>query len=125
MNTVGITPEDYSPQEQLYVWALFDPSRPRLVGELELGPLLPDCAQFRYLPGWWHFPLSEDLPLISGHTFSAQEKSSAPGALASVLLRLALDGYYDLSPAYDVVPSLQNGLSGPRSGHSRSALQPR
>jgi len=40
-----------------------------------------DCATFRYDSQWWHFPLSEDLPLLHGQVFTAGERGSAPGAL--------------------------------------------
>ena len=40
-------------------------------------------------------------------------------------LRLGFDGYYDLSPAYDVVPSLQNlGYQAMLGGHVRGGIQP-
>lgn len=81
MNTTEIDPRTYVPQDQLYVWALVNPDNPTLVGEVRLSPLVADCATFSYAPTWWHFPLSEDLPLIAGQSFSAGERSSAPGAL--------------------------------------------
>jgi serine/threonine-protein kinase HipA len=79
--TPGVDPHTYQPQDQLYVWALVDPSNPVLVGELSLSRLLADCALFTYTPAWWHFALSEDLPIIAGQTYSAGERGSAPGAL--------------------------------------------
>lgn len=81
MTTQGVNPRSYLPQDQLYVWALVDPANPTLVGEVRLSQLLPDCALFAYAPAWWNFPLSEDLPIIQGQTFSAGERGSAPGAL--------------------------------------------
>lgn len=78
---LGVDPLTYLPQDQLYVWALVDPSNPVLVGELSLSRLLADCALFTYTPAWWHFALSEDLPIIAGQTYSAGERGSAPGAL--------------------------------------------
>lgn len=81
MTANGINPRSYVPQDQLYVWALVDPSNPTLVGELKLSRLVSDCATFAYAPQWWNFPLSEDLPIIQGHVFSAGMQGSAPGAL--------------------------------------------
>lgn len=84
MNQPGLTnvdPRTYTPQDHLYVWAVVDPDNPVLVGELGLSQLVPDCATFTYAPTWWHFPLSEDLPLIVGQNFSAGKRGSAPGAL--------------------------------------------
>lgn len=81
MNPTGINARSYVPQDQLYVWALVDPAHPVLVGQLQLSPLVSDCATFTYAPGWWHFPLSEDLPLVPGQVFSAGQRHSAPGAV--------------------------------------------
>lgn len=81
MNVQGVDPRTYVPQDRLYLWALVNPSKPVLVGELGLSQLVSDCATFVYAPGWWNFPLSEDLPLIEGHTFSAALRGSAPGAI--------------------------------------------
>ena len=81
MTTNGVTPRTYVPQDKLYVWILLDPSNPTLVGEVALSQLVSDCATFAYAPEWWNFPLSEDLPVIAGHTFSARTSGSAPGAL--------------------------------------------
>ena len=81
MSDHGIDPRTYVPQDQLYVWALVDPDNPVLVGEVRLSQLVADCATFAYANTWWNFPLSEDLPLITGQDFSAGERSSAPGAL--------------------------------------------
>ncbi|MBI2749543.1 MAG: type II toxin-antitoxin system HipA family toxin [Burkholderiales bacterium] len=81
MTTPVVDPRTYVPQDTLYVWALVDPTNPTLVGEVSLARLVPDCATFSYASAWWHFPLSEDLPLIAGQTFSAGERGSAPGAL--------------------------------------------
>lgn len=77
----AITPRSYVPQDQLYVWALVNPAQPVLVGELRLSQLVADCATFTYEPQWWHFPLSEDLPLVAGQEFTAGERGSAPGAI--------------------------------------------
>ena len=81
MTAPGVTPASYVPQEPLYVWALVNPAQPALVGPLGLSALLPDCATFSYQPDWWHFALSEDLPLIQGQIFSAGERGRAPGAI--------------------------------------------
>lgn len=77
----GIDPLTYQPQDQLYVWALVDPSNPVLVGEVSLSRSVADCAIFTYAPAWWNFALSEDLPIIAGQSYSAGERGSAPGAL--------------------------------------------
>ena len=81
MTEPAITPRAYIPQDQLYVWALLNPAAPTLVGEVSLSRLVADCATFSYAPGWWNLPLSEDLPMVAGQTFSAGEKNTAPGAL--------------------------------------------
>jgi len=81
MNTPSVDPRTYTPQDQLYLWALINPAAPTLVGEIQLSALVHDCATFTYAPSWWHFPLSENLPLIGGQTFSAGQRHSAPGAL--------------------------------------------
>ena len=78
---MGVNARSYVPQDQLYLWALVNPAQPTLVGELRLSQLVADCATFRYGEGWWHFPLSEDLPLLAGQEFTAGERSSAPGAI--------------------------------------------
>lgn len=81
MTAPDITPSTYVPQDVLYVWALVNPAAPTLVGELRLSGLVPERATFAYDASWWQFPLSEDLPLVQGQTFSAGEKGSAPGAI--------------------------------------------
>ena len=81
MSAPAITAGSYVPQDTLTVWALVNPAAPTLVGELRLSQLVPDCATFAYDASWWQFPLSEDLPLVPGQTFSASEKGSAPGAI--------------------------------------------
>jgi serine/threonine-protein kinase HipA len=81
MTAPDITPGTYVPQDTLHVWALVKPAAPTLVGELRLSELVPDCATFAYDNAWWNFPLSEDLPLVPGQTFSAGERGSAPGAI--------------------------------------------
>lgn len=77
----GVDARSYVPQDQLYLWALANPAQPVLAGELRLSKLVADCATFRYGEGWWHFPLSEDLPLATGQEFTAGERGSAPGAI--------------------------------------------
>lgn len=77
----GVDARSYVPQDQLYLWALVNPAQPALVGELRLSQLVADCATFRYGDAWWHFPLSEDLPLVTGQEFTAGERGSAPGAI--------------------------------------------
>ncbi len=77
----GVMPASYVPQDELHLWMLVKPSAPAYVGSLRLNELVPDCASFRYAPSWWQFPLSEDLPLVSGQSFSANERGSAPGAI--------------------------------------------
>ena len=77
----GVTARSYVPQDQLALWALVNPAQPVLVGELRLSQLVADCATFRYSEGWWHFALSEDLPLATGQEFTAGERGSAPGAI--------------------------------------------
>jgi serine/threonine-protein kinase HipA len=81
MSAPAITAGSYVPQDTLFVWALVNPAAPTLVGKLQLSQLVPDCATFAYDASWWQFPLSEDLPLVPGQTFSAGEKGSAPGAI--------------------------------------------
>ena len=79
--TGPVSPSTYVPQDPLYVWALVNPAQPALVGELRLSQLVADCATFTYEALWWNFPLSEDLPLVPGQTFTAGERGSAPGAI--------------------------------------------
>ena len=81
MTTRSITPASYTPQDALFLWALVNPKTPTLVGELGLSQLVPDCVTFAYDAAWWQLPLSEDLPLVAGQVFSANEKGSAPGAI--------------------------------------------
>ena len=76
-----IDPRTYVPQDELHLWALVNPAQPVHVGTLRLSRLVPDCATFTYGEPWWHFPLSEDLPVLPGQTFTAGEKGSAPGAI--------------------------------------------
>ena len=75
MSAPAITAGSYVPQDTLFVWALVIPAAPTLLGTLQLSQLVPDCATFAYDASWWQFPLSEDLPLVPGQTFSAGEKA--------------------------------------------------
>ena len=81
MTEPTIHPSTYVPQDQLYVWAMVNPVSPTLVGQVSLSQLVADCATFTYATDWWHFPLSEDLPLVQGQMFSAGQRDTAPGAL--------------------------------------------
>lgn len=76
-----VSPRTYVPQDRLYVWAMVNPVAPTLVGEVGLSQLVSDCATFTYAPEWWHFALSEDMPLIQGQTFTTGQKNTAPGAI--------------------------------------------
>ena len=76
-----ITPHAYVPQDELYVWMLVNPANPVLAGSVRLSQLIPNCAAFTYAADWSAFALSEDLPLVVGQVFSAEEKNSAPGAV--------------------------------------------
>ncbi|MFC4623244.1 hypothetical protein ACFO3A_13620 [Comamonas nitrativorans] len=53
----AVSPRTYVPQDQLYVWAMVNPTAPTLVGEVSLSALVKDCATFVYTPQWWHFAL--------------------------------------------------------------------
>ena len=79
--TAVVVPSSYVPQDMMFLWMLVNPEQPTLVGELRLSQLVADCATFQYREDWWHFPLSEDLPLVTGQEFTAGERSSAPGAI--------------------------------------------
>ena len=81
MNLAPITPRSYLPKDEIYVWTLVNSANPVLTGTLRLSGLVPNCATFTYANDWWAFALSEDLPLITGQMFSAEEKDSAPGAI--------------------------------------------
>jgi serine/threonine-protein kinase HipA len=81
MSANRVDPRSYVPQDQLYVWALVDPTNPALIGTLKLSQLVSDCATFTYAPEWWNFALSDDLPIIAGQEFTAGLRGSAPGAI--------------------------------------------
>ncbi len=71
----------YTPTDQLHLWFLSQPSRPVLVGELNLVRN-PRGVSLKYDPSWLEqgFALSEDLPLIS-QEFLPLEKDRAAGAV--------------------------------------------
>ncbi|EQD33996.1 HipA domain protein, partial [mine drainage metagenome] len=71
----------YEPRDQLALWILTDPSRPRLVGELRLVRSLQSVS-LRYAPSWLAagFALSEDLPLIDAE-FAPTARNSVAGAV--------------------------------------------
>lgn len=77
----GVSPRTYVPQDQLYVWALLNPEAPALVGEVSLSRLVADCATFSYMPGWWNFALSEDMPIVQDQMFTTGQRNSAPGVI--------------------------------------------
>ena len=79
--TQTVSPRSYVPQDQLYVWAMVNPAAPTLVGEVSLSQLVADCATFTYTQDWWHFALSEDMPIVQGQIFSTGERNTAPGAI--------------------------------------------
>ena len=76
-----VSPRSYTPQDQLYVWAMVNPAAPTLVGEVSLSQLVADCATFTYTPDWWNFALSEDMPIVQGKIFSTGVRNTAPGAI--------------------------------------------
>ena len=63
--TAVVVPSSYVPQDMMFLWMLVNPEQPTLVGELRLSQLVADCATFQYREDWWHFPLSEDLPVVT------------------------------------------------------------
>jgi serine/threonine-protein kinase HipA len=71
----------YEPTDELALWILTDPSRPRLVGELRLVRSLQSVS-LRYAPSWLAegFALSEDLPLIDAE-FVPSARTSVAGAV--------------------------------------------
>ena len=72
----------YQPRDQLYLWWLGDPSRPVLIGELNMVRTLRGVS-LRYADAWiaQGFALSEDLPLLRGQEFLPKEKDTAVGAV--------------------------------------------
>ncbi len=81
MTMQRVTPREYILQDRLYLWTLVNPANPMLTGTIRLSQLMPNCANFTYADDWSAFALSEDLPLVAGQMFSAEEKDSAPGAV--------------------------------------------
>jgi serine/threonine-protein kinase HipA len=71
----------YTPSDRLYLWLLTLPEQPLLIGELDLVRATQGVS-LRYGEDWLQrgFPLSEDLPLITGD-FLPVEKASAAGAV--------------------------------------------
>jgi serine/threonine-protein kinase HipA len=71
----------YQPSDTLYLWLLTRPSEPVLVGRLKLVRTMQGVS-LEYSPDWLQrgFPLSEDLPLVSGELLP-QEKATAAGAV--------------------------------------------
>jgi len=72
----------YTPQDELFLWWVADPARPVLVGTLQMVRSLRGVS-LRYADAWIAsgFPLSEDLPLVSGQEFLPREKETAVGAV--------------------------------------------
>ncbi len=71
----------YVPADRLYLWLLTHPDDPVLVGELKLVRTTQGVS-LEYSSDWLQrgFPLSEDLPLVSGE-FLPREKAAAVGAV--------------------------------------------
>ncbi len=71
----------YQPADSLYLWLLTRPSEPVLVGELQLLRTTQGVS-LEYSPHWLQrgFPLSEDLPLVSGELLP-KERATAVGAV--------------------------------------------
>lgn len=71
----------YQPKDQLYLWWLGDPGKPRLVGDLDMVRSLRGVS-LRYDSSWMQhgFALSEDLPLSSEEHLPT-ERDQAPGAV--------------------------------------------
>jgi serine/threonine-protein kinase HipA len=71
----------YTPSDRLYLWLLTEPTRPLLVGELNLVRASQGVS-LRYAESWLRggFALSEDLPLIE-QEFMPAEKALAAGAV--------------------------------------------
>ncbi len=74
--------QKYEPRDQLLLWWLAEPSRPRLIGELNLVRSSRGVS-LRYADSWIEsgFALSEDLPLLSGQEFLPKERDTAAGAV--------------------------------------------
>jgi serine/threonine-protein kinase HipA len=72
----------YQPRDQLFLWWLAEPSRPVLIGELNMVRTLRGVS-LQYANAWVEhgFALSEDLPLLRGQEFLPREKDTAAGAV--------------------------------------------
>jgi hypothetical protein len=72
---------NYQPVDELHLWYLAQPSRPLLIGEINLVRSTHG-ASLRYAEDWLQsgFPLSEDLPLI-GQEFLPTDRGTAAGAV--------------------------------------------
>jgi serine/threonine-protein kinase HipA len=70
---------NYQPTDTLYLWYLAQPSRPLLIGTINLVRSTQGVS-LRYADHWLQsgFPLSEDLPLI-GQEFLPTERGTAVG----------------------------------------------
>jgi serine/threonine-protein kinase HipA len=76
-----VSPADYRPTDQLYLWLLTVPAEPVFVGELNLVRASRGVSLL-YADAWLErgFPLSEDLPLVA-EEFLPAEKETATGAV--------------------------------------------
>jgi serine/threonine-protein kinase HipA len=72
---------NYKPVDQLHLWLLTDPSKPVVIGEINLVRSTQG-ASLRYSDSWLQegFALSEDLPLIA-QEFLPTERGTAAGAV--------------------------------------------
>jgi serine/threonine-protein kinase HipA len=72
---------NYKPVDQLHLWLLSDPSKPVVIGEINLVRSTQG-ASLRYSDSWLRdgFALSEDLPLIA-QEFLPTERGTASGAV--------------------------------------------
>jgi serine/threonine-protein kinase HipA len=76
-----VTDAAYAPVDRLHLWMLTEPSRPLLVGDLNLVRSTQGVS-LRYADSWLRsgFALSEDLPLTD-REFLPSEKGTAAGAV--------------------------------------------
>jgi hypothetical protein len=79
----GFDLKDYRPGDSLYLWWLANPDVPRLIGELRMARTMKGVSLV-YAPAW----------LQSGFSLN--------------VLLMADSGEYELSPAFDVLPSGQS-----------------
>src|SRR5256714_3255725 len=72
---------NYQPTDTLHLWYLAQPSRPLLIGSINLVRSTQGVS-LRYADDWLQsgFPLSEDLPLI-GQEFLPTERGTAAGSV--------------------------------------------